>query len=168
MEKILERQLQIPIEYSRLTAAFGTIEFAHSKINSLRSILLDPDAVIFMNGSFITGICGNPSNPHFLKPIDQDRISDLDIGIIDFFLFRDIPHREIIANGKSYSLTYKDGRIKEFLKKGVDFNKIFQIINELQNSTGRRADINIFQDVNTWLSLGKNYWLLANYQSICF
>ncbi|KKS78580.1 MAG: hypothetical protein UV54_C0059G0008 [Candidatus Beckwithbacteria bacterium GW2011_GWA2_43_10] len=67
MEQIRENQLQIPIEYSRLTAAFGTIEFAHSKIDSLRSILLDPSATIFMNGSFITGICGNPSNPHFLS-----------------------------------------------------------------------------------------------------
>lgn len=119
MEQLLENQLQIPIDQGRLAAAFGSIEFARSQIYSLRRILLDPNAIIFMNGSFISGVCGNPSNPHYLKPMDQDRISDLDIGIIDFFLFRDIPHREIIASGKSHSLTYKDGRIKEFLKKAV-------------------------------------------------
>lgn len=169
MEKIIENQLQIPIEYNRLNVAFGTIELARSKINSLRRVLLDPDAIIFMNGSFTTGICGNPSNPHYLKPIDQDRITDIDIGLIDFFLFRELPRREIIEMGKSYSLTYKDGRIKEFLKKGgVSFNKFFHVIRELQNSTGRRVDMNIFQNLDSFLSLGKNYWLLANYQSVCF
>lgn len=169
MEQIIENQLQIPIEFNKLNVAFGSTEFARSKILSLKRILLDPDAIIFMNGSSITGVCGNPTSPHYLELFDQERISDLDIGIIDFFLFRDIPRREVVAKGISYSLTYKDGRRKDYLKKStVNFYKIFKVIGELQNSTGRRVDMNIFQDLNSWLSLGKNYWLLADYQSVYF
>lgn len=168
-EKII-RLNQTSIDIPRLECAFGSIDFARSIVAEFQKFIFDPQGLILQHGSFVLGICSNPNQPYYSLPIDYGRISDIDLAIIDSFLFQNLPEREIINDlEKSYPFTYTDGRIKNYLKRGERFKRLFNLVDILQESTGRLADINVYKNIDSFLMLhsGK-FSLLAKKDSICF
>ena len=65
-----------------LERAFHDLGLARMWVRNMQHLLVDQEAIIALNGSFVTGFCANPTAPYYGAPIDIGRLSDLDIALI--------------------------------------------------------------------------------------
>lgn len=134
--------------------AFGSVQYGRSAVTALQECLSDTNGLIFLYGSFVTGVCGSPKKPHYGRPFDESRISDLDLGLIDNILFNFLPNYEIIkkaqvvgnlAGRMSYSL-FREGLIPKDVLNKREFSRLRSVLLEILEQTGKPIDINIYQD----------------------
>lgn len=157
--------MEIPINHDRLTDAFGSMANAQYCIGLMAALITDPDGWLVMAGSWVHGVCQNPNSFYGAAP-DHNRRTDLDMKIICAFLFRDIKPNAIMSrsprlsrecSGKvSMPLTYENGSIRECFNNP----KLRDAINKVQDTTSRRVDMNIYHDLDAWLSTNCDYWVL--------
>ena len=67
----------------------------------MSELVTDPAGLIIISGSLLTGRIGNPNSPYFGQTIESTpTIEDLDIAVIDSYLFSRLPKSELVPDNK--------------------------------------------------------------------
>lgn len=157
---------------------FGSIDTARNFAGEFQQLITDNQGLAILNGSLLTGYCGNPTMTYFRNPIDIGRVSDIDVALVDRELFSHLPQSHIIhkqglaeeallgniSHGFYDSVTFAP---KKIMEKPV-FKPLRQILEELFETTGRFIDFKIFNSRQVLKLSNRPFYVLADKSNIYF